>query len=123
MILLVEDEASIRSLVRKSLHREGYDVLDAGTTEDSLAAARKHEGRIDLLITDVLVPRVNGRVLAEELTRERPGLKVLFISGHTEEVVLPEGAAFLRKPFTLGALLERVRDLLAGNQSQAAGAP
>lgn len=122
MILLVEDEASIRSLVRKSLHREGYEVLEAGTTEESLAVARKYDGPIDLLITDVLVPLVNGRVLAEELTRDRADLKVLFISGHTEDVVLPEGAAFLRKPFTLGALLERIRDLLSGRQSQAAGA-
>ena len=121
-ILLVEDEASIRSLVRKSLRREGYDVLDAGTTEDSLAAARRHEGSIDLLITDVLVPMVNGRVLAEALTRERPNLKVLFISGHTEDVVLPEDVPFLRKPFSLGALLERVRDLIAPPHSQAAGA-
>jgi two-component system, cell cycle sensor histidine kinase and response regulator CckA len=121
-ILLVEDEASIRSLVRKSLRREGYDVLDAGTTEDSLAVARNHEGSIDLLITDVLVPLVNGRVLAEALTHERPNLKVLFISGHTENVVLPEDVPFLRKPFTLGALLERVRDLLAPPRSHAAGA-
>jgi len=124
-ILLVEDEASIRSLVRKSLRREGYEVVDAGTTEDGIATARNVAGRIDLLITDVMVPLINGRALAEEIVRQHPAVKILFISGYSDDAVLesgtlPAGAAYLRKPFTLGAMLEKVRELLSG-QSRAAG--
>jgi CheY-like chemotaxis protein len=125
-ILLVEDEASIRSLVRKSLRREGYDVVDAGTTEDGIATARNHPGHIDLLVTDIMVPLINGRALAAEILRQYPAARVLFISGYSDDAILESGtlppeAAYLRKPFTLGAMLEKVRELLTGH-GRAAGA-
>jgi PAS domain S-box-containing protein len=116
-ILVAEDEPGIRALVRKILRRQGYRVLEAADGEEALRTMREHSGSIDLLITDVMMPGLGGRGLASHLREQRPETKLLFISGYTGETPLhvadlPPGAAFLQKPFTLGSLLDRVKELL-----------
>jgi two-component system, cell cycle sensor histidine kinase and response regulator CckA len=118
-ILLVEDEAGIRALVRKILRREHYDVLEAGSAEEALALAAATEGRIDLLITDVRLQTASGRDVAERICETREDLKVLYISGYTDDDAvrsgaIPPGSKFLQKPFTLGALVGKVKESLAG---------
>ena len=110
-ILVVDDETGIRGLIRKILLREHYRVLEAGTAEEALAAAQGQA--IDLLITDVMLPGIHGPELARRMQQAAPKLKTLFISGFTGEERVPAGARFLEKPFTLGALLEKVREALA----------
>ena len=117
-ILMVEDEAGIRALVQKFLRRHGYDVLEAPNGEQAMELVAKHGGLIDLLITDMIMPRMGGRELAERLRAQARELKILYISGYTDDSTvyaaeLPPGNAFLQKPFTLSALLEKVRALLA----------
>ena len=109
-ILVVDDESGIRELIRKILSREGYRVLEAGSAEDAQTAVRGQQ--IDLLITDVMLPGINGPELARRMQQTTPRLKALFISGHTGSAIIPPGAAFLAKPFTLAALLEKVRQTL-----------
>ncbi len=116
-ILLVEDEAGIRALVRKILRRERYQVLEAGSGEEALAIAQSHEGAVQLLMTDVMLPGIGGRDLAEALAKSRPELRVLYISGYTDDEGVrlgwfPPGSRFLQKPFTLGALVNNVRETL-----------
>jgi two-component system cell cycle sensor histidine kinase/response regulator CckA len=116
-ILVAEDEPGIRALVRKILRRQGYQVLEAADGEEALRVIHEHGGSIDLLITDVMMPGLGGRGLAGHLREQRPDTKLLFISGYTGETPLhvadlPEGAAFLQKPFTLGSLLDLVKELL-----------
>ncbi len=116
-ILLVEDEAGIRALVRKILRRENYLVLEAGSAEEALNVAAGYEGRIDLLLTDVMLPGMGGRELAEGMRESLPELKVLYVSGFTsdEEVragAFPPGSKFLQKPFTLSSLVGKVRESL-----------
>jgi PAS domain S-box-containing protein len=118
-ILLVEDEAGIRALVRKILRRENYNVLEAGTAEEAAAMASATSSRIDLLVTDVKLPGASGRDLAEKIRESRPDLKVLYISGYTDDDAvrtgaIPPGSRFLQKPFTLGALVGKVKESLAG---------
>ncbi len=123
-ILLVEDEAGVRKLVRDVLEQRGYHVLEAGSGDEALAVAAKHD-RIDMLLTDVVMPRMGGRELAHELTRLRPGLPVLFLSGYTDEVIadqkiLGTGADFLQKPFAPDVLARKIREILdrpAGNKA------
>jgi hypothetical protein len=117
-ILLVEDEPGIRGLVRKILRREAYNVIEAGSAEEAMAMATPEAGRIDLLVTDVMLPKLTGRDLAEHLRAARPDMKVLYISGYTDDDAvragaIPPGARFLQKPFTLGALVDKVRESLA----------
>lgn len=114
-ILVVEDEPGIRSLVRKILRREHYEVLEAGSGEEALAGAQ--DVSIDLLLTDVMLPGMGGRELAESLTAGNPELKVVYVSGFTgdEEVragQFPPGSKFLQKPFTLSALVGAVKEAL-----------
>jgi signal transduction histidine kinase/CheY-like chemotaxis protein len=116
-ILLVEDEAGIRALVRKILSRERYVVLEAGSGEEALTIAQSHEGPIQLLMTDVMLPGIGGRDLAEALSKLRPEQRVLYISGYTDDEGVragwfPPGSRFLQKPFTLGALVSNVRETL-----------
>jgi CheY-like chemotaxis protein len=118
-ILLVEDEGGIRALVRKILKREGYQVLEAASGEEAVRIGLSHIGRIDLLLSDVTLPGISGREIADRLRPSMPHLKTLFISGFSEDrsVYGPEpaaGAAFLQKPFTLGALLSKVRGVIEG---------
>ena len=116
-ILLVEDEAGIRALVRKILKRERYNVLEAGSAEEASTVAGSFDGRIDLLLTDVMLPGMGGRELAEGLRESLPNLRVLYVSGFTDDESVqaggfPPGSKFLQKPFTLTALVETVREAL-----------
>jgi len=119
-ILLVEDDAALRRLTRTTLASHGYTVFEAGDAAEALAVAERHAGRIELLVTDVVLPRGNGRELAERLAAARPGLRVLFVSGYTADTALPlgrdqAGAAFLQKPFGPEELTRRVRAVLDGS--------
>jgi two-component system cell cycle sensor histidine kinase/response regulator CckA len=116
-ILLVEDEQVVRSLVQEMLERSGYRVVAAESPARALELARTHNGGIDLLLTDVVMPGMSGRDLAEMLVAERPGLRVLYASGYTRDAissqgVIDEGTCFLEKPFTSAALGRAVRDVL-----------
>jgi two-component system cell cycle sensor histidine kinase/response regulator CckA len=116
-VLLVEDEDSVRQLVRDTLSAKGYKVVPAENGEAGIAAAARHEGRIDLVITDVVMPGMGGRELVKQLAQLRPETKVLYLSGYTEDAILSEGtiergAAFLQKPFTLQNLSRKVREVL-----------
>ena len=116
-IVLVEDEDGLRSLIREVLEDGGYRVIDAGTPEEGLAAARSAGGRVDLLMTDVILPQMRGNELAARVREACPGVRVLFMSGYTDEavgqhVVLDSNAHFLQKPFALAALLAKVRSVL-----------
>jgi two-component system cell cycle sensor histidine kinase/response regulator CckA len=117
-ILLVEDEDTVRELVRTILEARGYSVLEARNGREGLKLCQSHMGAIDLLVTDVVMPELGGRELAEGAVKLRPALKVLFMSGHTQDVILKEGvqqgAAFLHKPFTPLQLAQKVRDTLDG---------
>ena len=117
-ILVVEDEAGIRGLIRRILGRQNYDVIEASNGRQALEIAREHPGVIDMLLTDVVMPEMGGFDLAQELLKTRPKTKVLFISGYTglsgfDPSQLPTGAGFLQKPFTLNALLAKVREVFA----------
>ncbi len=116
-VLIVEDEAGIRTLMRRILDREGYTLLEAGHGKAALEVARNHPGPIDLLVTDVVMPEMSGFELAREIRSFRDNLKVLFISGYTglsgvDPEQMKEGSAFLQKPFTLNAFVAKVRELL-----------
>jgi signal transduction histidine kinase/CheY-like chemotaxis protein len=124
-ILLVEDEEAVRRLMEQSLKARGYRVLEAASTKAALALAGAHAGAIDLLITDVVLTGVSGRDLATALLSKRPEMKVLFVSGYTEDTVVQHGVltaaeAFLPKPFTPDTLTRKVREILdAGPQGAA----
>lgn len=128
-ILLVEDESAVRSLARRFLEMRGYRVLEASSGPDAIRVSREHTGPIPLMVTDVVMPRMSGRELAFQLAIERPNMKVLYVSGHTEDAivhhgVLESGIAFLQKPFSQNALVSRVRRMLDGEKSAAsAGVP
>jgi two-component system, cell cycle sensor histidine kinase and response regulator CckA len=117
VVLLVEDEETVRRLTRTFLENIGYRVLDARHGGEGIALCRNHQGPIHLLLTDVLMPKLNGRELAEQATLLHPEMKVLFMSGYTDDALIGEdikaqGAPFLQKPFTLQELGRKVRDLL-----------
>jgi len=121
-VLVVDDEAGIRALMRKILQKQGYDVLEASHGEEALHLAAQHAAPIHLLLTDVVMPRMGGRELADHLRSARPDLKVLFVSGYSDEDIsqhgpLPPDAAFLQKPFSLAALIEKTQTLLSGVDS------
>ena len=117
-ILVVEDEAGIRSLVRKILRRQGYEILEAANGPEAIEICREHASKIDLLISDVVMPGMSGRDLVEQLKRRGWRMRVLYVSGFTDDPsiysgTLAPGTAFLQKPFTLGSLLEKVKEVLA----------
>jgi two-component system cell cycle sensor histidine kinase/response regulator CckA len=116
-VLLVEDEESVRNLVRSILEMNGYAVLEASDGKDALGLCRKFKGTIHLMISDVVMPQMSGRELAEHLSTVRPEMKVLFMSGYTEDAILHQralksDAAFLQKPFTPAALAGKIREVL-----------
>ena len=116
-VLLVEDEESVRQLVRETLESKGYKVLEADHGEAALHMVSGHSGRIDMLITDVVMPGMSGRQLSAQLCSSYPHTKVLYLSGYTEDAiahegVLDSGTAFLQKPFTLQMLARKVREVL-----------
>jgi len=116
-ILLVEDERQVRHLAQAALERCGYSVLAAANGTEALQLAREHKGKLDLLVTDLIMPGINGHMLARSLQSRHPGLKFLFMSGYTDASLLPreflaEGAAFLQKPFLMELLVRKVRAAL-----------
>jgi len=119
-ILLVEDEASLRALTRRLLERHGYMVLEAGSADAALALAREHVGPIHLLLADVVLPGASGPTLADELLSRCADLKVLFMSGYTEDAIVHRGVlapntAFINKPFSAEGLAAKVREVLDGS--------
>ncbi len=116
-VLVVEDEDAVRSMVREALEARGYRVLVARNGAEALDLAGRYGDYIDLLVTDVVMPQMKGPELAQRLERMRPGLRVLFISGYTDDAVLRHGVleartSFLQKPFSLDALARTVREVL-----------
>lgn len=121
-ILLVEDEDMVRKLVRETLEREGYKLLDAAGPAQAIKICQNYKGRIHLMITDVVMPKLNGHELAERLGKMRPDMRVLFMSGYTDNAVLEIGvidseSAFLQKPFTPTTLARKVRQVLDSGES------
>ncbi|MEJ2671981.1 MAG: PAS domain S-box protein, partial [Deltaproteobacteria bacterium] len=117
-ILLVEDEVEVRHVVRRMLALKGYSVLSAHDGQEALEIGQKHPGPIHLLLTDVAMPAMGGRELAERLASSHPEMKVLFMSGHTEDGMVRRGVReslinFIQKPFRVDQLLVKVRKLLA----------
>jgi CheY-like chemotaxis protein/PAS domain-containing protein len=117
-LLLVEDEASVRAIAREMLVASGFNVLEAATGPEALAVAQRAKAPIDLVVTDVMLPGMSGGELADRLRATRPGLRVLFTSGHSDEAIGRHGVsrsdpAFLQKPFTYGAFVDKVRETLA----------
>ena len=116
-ILLVEDEEAVRELASRILSAKGYSVVAAKSTREAEEFAEKHRGEIHLLLTDIIMPGTSGRELARRITRRHPRTRVLYMSGYTDNVlaqggVLEAGLSFLQKPFTPGALAQKVRDVL-----------
>src|SRR4029077_3643635 len=116
-ILLVEDETNLRYLARQFLEKLGYRVIEAADGAVAMQIAVAHEGMIHLLLTDVIMPGMNGRELAQRISEIRPNTKVLYMSGYTENVIgrngtLDAGIRLLQKPFTLRDLKSRVREVL-----------
>jgi CheY-like chemotaxis protein len=121
-VLLVEDEAPVREFVRRTLEHAGYKVLEAGNPNEALQTLERIAGRVDLVLTDVVMPGMSGRMMAERLNSRYPRLRILFMSGNAEIVDLltrarDVGGVMLSKPFTPTLLIERVSEAL---QSRAA---
>jgi two-component system cell cycle sensor histidine kinase/response regulator CckA len=115
-ILLVEDEDAVRGLTLRGLQSSGYTVLQASSAEEALPIAARHAGRLDLLLTDVIMPGASGPELARRLLEKRPGTRVLYVSGYTDASMASQGADdgafFLQKPFTPETLARKVREIL-----------
>jgi PAS domain S-box-containing protein len=118
-ILLVEDDEGVRSLLKDTLECSGYTVIAASFGEEAIELSATHPTAIDLLLTDVVMPGLGGREVAEKIQQQRPAIKVLFMSGYTDDLVLAHGvaqgnAAFIEKPFAAPKLLGRIRKVLSG---------
>jgi PAS domain S-box-containing protein len=116
-VLLVEDELQVRKFAALVLRDTGYKVLEASDGEGALSLAKQHKGRIHLLLTDVVMPGMSGKELSERLKQHRPGIKVIFASGYTDDTILHHGVLgpemeFIQKPFTLSGLTSKVRQVL-----------
>lgn len=121
-LLLVEDEEDVRRTVRKALERMGYKVLEAGNGEDGLAVAAEFGDAIDLVVTDLMMPGMGGKDFADRLTQLRPHLRVVFMSGYTDEATRDRGLVdethrFISKPFAISELGDMIRSLLNGSVS------
>jgi len=119
-ILLVEDEKGVRAMIRHFLKQEGYTVLEASNSQEAFLHADQHKDAIHLLVTDLVMPGMNGRELAERMKSSRPDMKVLFVSGYTGEAiarfgVLDKGVNYLEKPFTAEGLASKIRGVLDTN--------
>jgi CheY-like chemotaxis protein len=118
-LLVVEDEESVRTVLRTLLEEAGYDLCTAGTGTEAMERLADPSARFDLLITDVIMPGMNGRELSEWTRRNRPGTRILFLSGYTNDAILrngilEEGLPFLQKPFSASQLRRKVKALLQG---------
>ena len=117
-MLLVEDEEAVRAFAARALASRGYSVVEAATGVEALSAIERNGGEVDLVVSDVVMPEMDGPTLLRELRRRRPELKVIFISGYAEEAFkknLPEGErfTFLPKPFSLKDLVAAVKETMA----------
>jgi CheY-like chemotaxis protein len=117
-VLLADDELLVLALTGTVLRQQGYEVLEANEPGEALRICAEHDGPIDLLVTDVVMPEMNGRELAERVAGLRPGIKVLYMSGYTEDTLIHHGIrtneiSFLRKPFSIRTLEATVQDLVA----------
>ena len=115
-ILFVEDEDSLRTVISDFLAESGYHMLTATNGRDALAIATAHEGVIDLLLTDVIMPQMSGPELARKIRAMRPQMKVIFISGYSETILEPfdvndSGIALLQKPFTIRVLFAKLQEM------------
>ena len=125
-VLLVEDAAPLRSLYRKILEDKGYTVLEAGDGERAIQVAEQYETNLALLLTDVSLPKIKGPDVAKILLQQRPKMKVLFMSGHTDEIVtgpdhlLLAGSSFIQKPFSAEDLFRRMREILDPHEPEKA---
>jgi CheY-like chemotaxis protein len=116
-VLVVEDDNQVRALTRIAPQSCGYTVLEAGDGEEAVRSCQRHEGPVDLLLTDVVMPGMSGRQVAEAVAKLRPSVRVLYFSGYTDDAVVRHGVsqaetAFLQKPFTAADLARKVRGLL-----------
>jgi CheY-like chemotaxis protein len=116
-ILLVEDEDAVRELTRQILRLNGYSVLQAARGHEALEVSREYDGCIDLLLTDVIMPQMNGRELADLLRKQRPELRVVYMSGYAEDAIVHQGAlepgvVLVEKPFNPEVLVRTVRQAL-----------
>jgi CheY-like chemotaxis protein len=116
-ILLVEDEDGVRALTRHVLKKSGYTVLEARDGSEAIAMYQLHADRIDLLLTDVVLQQMSGREIAEQIVKRCPRIKVLYMSGYTDDAILRHGVLaagtfFLQKPFTTDGLSRKVREVL-----------
>lgn len=117
VILLVEDESIVREVTRQVLEHAGYNVLECAGPKEALAAADRHRGRIALLLSDVVMPGMNGPDLAREIQQDHPGLITIFMSGYAEQDVVRKAVqesttVYLQKPFTIDVLLTRVAEAM-----------
>jgi two-component system, cell cycle sensor histidine kinase and response regulator CckA len=120
-LLLVEDEAAVRSSARRLLERHGYTVLEARHGADALRIVEEHAPDIDLVLTDLVMPEMGGRELVERLRARHPRLKVLYMSGYSDKAItpdgiLPSGTGFVEKPFSVDQLMQRLREILDGGK-------
>jgi DNA-binding NtrC family response regulator len=118
-LLLVEDEAAVRSSARRLLERHGYEVVEARHGRDALRILDEGGRKIDLVITDLVMPEMGGREMVERVRAHHPAMKVLFMSGYSERAVtsdgtMPPGTGFVEKPFTVEQLIRRTREILDG---------
>jgi two-component system, cell cycle sensor histidine kinase and response regulator CckA len=116
-ILLVEDENSVRTVIRKVLERKGYSILEARSADEALTLSAHHDGRIDVLLTDVVMPRMSGRELAEQLRPRRPEMKIIYMSGYTDDSTIRHGVlhssvSFLQKPIVPATLILKLREVI-----------
>jgi CheY-like chemotaxis protein len=123
-VLLVEDEDPVRAVAQGILLRHGYVVLAAHDGAEALSMSERHEGKIDLLLSDVVMPKMSGPVLAKLLAGARPSMKVLFMSGYTDDATLRHGVrgaelAYQQKPITVETLTRKVREVLDGDARRA----
>jgi CheY-like chemotaxis protein len=122
-VMIVEDEEAIRGITSRILGKAGYTVLVFSSAKDALAACKTHDAKIHLLLTDVVMPGMGGRALAEEMEALRPGIKVLYMSGYTDETIAHHGALvpgthFIAKPFNASTLTRKVREVLDSDNAR-----
>jgi two-component system cell cycle sensor histidine kinase/response regulator CckA len=126
-VLLVEDDAAVRRVIRHMLNEQRHEVLEAGSAPEAIQVAAAHAGRIDLLLTDVVMPQTNCDDLVARLQANRPEMKVILVSGYSDDVlsqygVNESGPNFLPKPFTAEKLAAKIREVLGNHQCRTGGA-
>jgi two-component system cell cycle sensor histidine kinase/response regulator CckA len=127
VILLVEDESIVREITGEVLSHAGYRVLESGNAKEALQIASKHQGKIDVLLTDIVMPEMNGADLPHHMLNRQPDLITIFMSGYAEQDLLRKtklrSAIHIQKPFTVDALLSRVSEALSAGSDQESKLP